>query len=83
MYGGKEELTVNSYTDAAFQTNVCWVFFMPKHVTHDHTRSGNHTAQRKITQEHSCIHLIRLKRRKINRDETLTLDVFRINEGSR
>ena len=56
---------------------------MPKHVTHEYKRSGNHTAQRKITQEHSCIHLTKLKQRKIIETETLTLDVFRLNEGSR
>ena len=34
----------------------CWVFFMPKHVTHEYQCSGKHIAQRKIhpgTQLHS------------------------------
>ena len=57
---------------------------MPRHVTHDHTLSGKHIAQRKITQEHMLHSSNELKQRKITRRrKTLTLDVFRLNEGSR
>ena len=56
---------------------------MPKHATHEYKRSEKHIEQRKYTQEHSCIHLTKLKQHKIIETETLTLDVFRLNEGSR
>ena len=54
----------------------CWVFFMPRHVSHDHIRSGIIYSIKKNHPGTCCIHLNKLKRVNKSGTKNLTLDIF-------